>query len=712
MRKPSSVFSVALWALAITAVAGTVALMSAPGANPAAINFIRPGLVMKVLTASVANDGTVTARVKITDLKGLPLDRDGINTPGAVSLSFIIATIPKGQTQYQAYTTSVQTSTITKVTATQPSADSGGTFAVAADGEYIYTFGTKLPAGFDTTATHAIGAYGSRNLTEFSMGTNYASDVYNFVPNGSKVTVTRDVIRNQSCNKCHDDLAFHGGSRRGLAMCDLCHTPYTYPNVPNFDPDTGNTIDMVVFAHKIHDGKALPSVIAGKPYQIIGHNNAVSDWSTVSFPAGGTGDARNCTFCHEQNTGAAQATAFLTPNRMACGACHDNVNFVTGANHGNLPQATDKDCATCHIPRGDLELDKSVLGAHVIPTQSPSRAGIVVELLKVTNGTKGQKPTVTFTLRDGKGNGIPLASMKTSPNRVGVVLAGPTIDYGYIKFGSDVTTPGYVAEDATNGTCDAGGTCSYTFTHAIPADAWGTYTIGIESRRAHVINPGSSSPVNTQYGAVSKVISFSVDGSPLSGRRVVVDTNKCNNCHGFLSVHGENRNQVQECVLCHNPSQTDSPVRPAAVNAADKAAPAQGVNFALMIHKIHTGEGMAAFNRTYIVVGNGGSHNDFSDVRYPAMTPTGTVGSAATNKCYMCHIPGSEQSLPMGLNKVMDPQGLVNPAWPVGSACTACHQSTNTMVHVMMNTDATFGETCDVCHGATADFNVSKVHAN
>ena len=54
------------------------------------------------------------------------------------------------------------------------------------------------------------------------------------------------------------------GRRRGIEMCVLCHTPQTT------DPDTGNTLNLPVMAHKIHMGSELPSVQAGKPYQIIG----------------------------------------------------------------------------------------------------------------------------------------------------------------------------------------------------------------------------------------------------------------------------------------------------------------------------------------------------------------------------------------------------------------------------------------------------------
>ena len=231
---------------------------------------------------------------------------------------------------------------------------------------YQYTFATHAPSGFNPAVTHTIGIYGSRDLTEFDLGTNYASATFNFVPNGSAVTVTHDVIRTQSCNRCHDQLSAHGGSRRGIEMCVLCHTPQTT------DPDTGNTVDLPVMVHKIHMGSELPSVQAGHPYQIIGFQGSVADFSTVVHPS----DPRRCEVCHQQDSGAAQATAYLTkPTRVACGACHDDVNFATGANHAGGPQISDNQCSICHIPQGELDFDASIKGAHLVPADSTQPEG-------------------------------------------------------------------------------------------------------------------------------------------------------------------------------------------------------------------------------------------------------------------------------------------------------------------------------------------------
>jgi len=219
------------------------------------------------------------------------------------------------------------------------------------------------------------------------------------------------------------------------------------------------------------------------------------------------------------------------------------------------------------------------------------------------------------------------------------------------------------------------------------------------------------------------VFYFSVDGSPVQARRQVVDIAKCNGCHTSLSLHGENRNQIEMCVLCHNPSENDASTRSTATVPADKALPPQSVNFALLIHKIHTGANMATnFGTDYIVVGFGGSHNDFgtafasvpasipnTGVRYPVMDSTGTTGD--TTKCYMCHVNSSEANFPIGKNPVLNPQGLLSPMPATTAACTACHQNTSALAHAVSQTDPKFGESCDVCHATGAAFDVDVVHA-
>jgi OmcA/MtrC family decaheme c-type cytochrome len=660
----------------------------------ATVQFVRPGLVIKILSAQVAADGAISTTYSVSDPQGLPLDSLGVTTPGPLTIRFIAAYIPKGQEQYVAYTTRVSSGAALPSTV-QAAVDSGGATTTLADGQYKYVFATKAPAGFDPTATHTIGIYGSRNLTTFNLGTNYDSATFNFVPNGSAVVTTRDVVRTASCNTCHDQLSHHGGSRRGVEMCVLCHTPQTS------DVATGNTVDFKVMVHKIHMGSQLPSVIAGKPYQ-MGSGAGLSDWSTVVFPA----DPRRCETCHNQTSGAAQKTAFLTnPTSATCGSCHDDVNLATGVNHPGGPQIDDKLCSTCHIPQGELDFDASIRGAHVVPADSAMLSGLTLSLVKVVNGSAGQAPTVTFTVKDKNGAGVRAAQLGS----LSLTMAGPTTGYGYTNFGSDVTTPGYVTESALQSTCGSDGTCTYTFHHAIPANATGSYSIGIESRRTETLLAGTTSQMSVTYGASNQVISFSVDGSALLPRRMVVATSNCNQCHVELSVHGSLRNQTEYCVLCHNPSNTDISQRPAAMVPADRALPPQGINFNFLIHRIHSGPNIVADGgQPFVIVGFGGSHNDFSDVRFPALSPQGNPGDR--RNCSMCHANGSEQTLPAGLSAVLDPQGPINPVQPITGACTGCHTAIATASHALANTTV-LGESCQVCHATGAAFSVAQVHA-
>ncbi len=681
-------------------------------ADAQTVEFVRPGLTITITGATIGPDGTITVNYTLTDPSGLPLDATGVTTPGTISVSYVAAVLPKGQEDYSAYTTRTATGTVIATTQ-QPGADSGGTLTSTAAG-YQYVFHTKASSGFDATATHTIGIYGSRNLTVYSLPTNYASATYNFVPNGSKVTQVHDIIETASCNACHDQLSAHGGSRRGLNMCVLCHQPQL------FDPNTGLTLDAKVFFHKLHMGPNLPSVKAGTPYVPAINSFGTFDFSKVTYPAD-PGDPRRCTVCHSQSTGAAQQTAFLTnPSRVACGSCHDDVNFATGANHPGGLQNDDTLCANCHIPQGELDFDASIMGAHVAPTASTLLSGLSVKITNISNGSAGKAPTVTFTVLNTAGAAVPLSALGS----ISATMTGPTLDYGSVNFGSNATTPGYVTESmATAATCSAAGSCMYTFTHAIPAGSTGTFAMGIEARRTETVpelTGGATVQTAIQYATPNPVSYFSVDGSPVTDRRSVVALANCNQCHISLQLHGTLRNNTEYCVFCHNPMNTDFTTRATATVAADKALPPQGINFNLLVHRIHYGQNLQAAGRNYTVVGFGGSHNDFTNPNdtasavlatlFPAMTPTGATQD--TENCSLCHINSTEQNdlTLTGLLPVTDPQGPLNPVQPFTSACTGCHVTLPDASHALSNTTV-LGEACAVCHAAGTIEPVDQVHA-
>lgn len=644
------------------------ALEKAFYADENTLNFVRPGLQLKVLAAVVNPDGSIAARLRITDTMGAPLDRLGVFTPGPVSISLVAGFIPQDQDTYTSYTTRVQTSPITRQAATQAVADSGGSWTQEAQpGEYTYTFRSRATPNFDRTATHTIGAYASRNLNEFDLGVNYASTTYNFVPAGGEVTKVRDVVSTASCNSCHTSLAAHGGARRGMDLCVMCHAPQY------IDPDTGNTLGMTVMTHKIHMGKALPSVVAGGKYQLIGFQQSVQDYSHIGYPM----DNRNCQSCHAQEgpKAASQARNMFRPTAASCGSCHDNINFAEGIGHPRV--ADDTRCAQCHRPAGEREWDLSVAGAHTVPEFSRNLKGQSIELLEVTGAAPGQNASITYRLKDSEGNLLSPSDMTA----LSFVMAGPTSDYSL-----------YFSESGRTDPVSPSGTATHRFNRALPSDARGSFAITAEGYRNVTFEGPDRIPTTVRDPLKNQTTYFSVDGSPTQPRRQVVSMEKCNACHLRLEFHGRNRNTTESCITCHNATMTDAARRTSAT------LPAESISFATMVHRIHTG---STQGRDYVLYGFGNVAHDYSKVTYP---------TSAAN-CDTCHINNSQNiPLPRGLRPVNDPRGFLPNPGATTAACLSCHTSLEAAAHAQLNT-APLGESCAVCHGPNAQFSVSRVHA-
>jgi len=659
--------------------------------------FIRPGLQLQILGALIGSDDRVEFRFRISDSKGAALDREGVLTPGAVTIRAVLGYIPQVGAPYVAYTVRTQTSP-NGISAQQAGFDQGSVVPVG-EGEYSFTFGEPLPVSFDASATHTVAAWANRDLEEFELGEFYDADTFDWVPDGSDVTVKRNIVDDSSCNQCHGELSAHD-NRTKVAVCVTCHTPQST------DPDTGNSVDMGEMTHKIHMGSSLPSVRAGEPYQIVGFRQSVHDYSNVVYPA----DVRNCQTCHIQPDGAAAVAApaatrahrrsrvssrssavaerqqiganqhLLNPNRRACGSCHDDVNFATGENHADLPQISDNECSRCHTPQGELEFDLSIVGSHTVERASKELPGTIFEILDVTEAAPGRRPTVTFSIANDQGASVEPGDM----GRLALVLAG-NIE-GSADFGQ------FYSENAT-GAQGSAGRYFYTFERAIPEAAVGTWAVGVEGYQNAMILPGTNQERSVRDAGDNKVFYFSIDGAPAQPRRQVVTQEKCNACHFDLDLHGSNRNDVEHCVLCHNPNVTDVARRP-----TDAGAP-ESVNFKEMIHKIHRGEELT---RELTIFGFGGTPHNYNEVRFPNRL----------SDCSSCHVNGSQNlPLPADVLSTVTPRDPIDPAPPATGACLSCHTRLSAAAHADLNISDRFGESCDVCHGSEAEFSVERLHA-
>jgi OmcA/MtrC family decaheme c-type cytochrome len=651
-----------------------------------AVAYIRPGLKLKVNSITIPTDRKPLVDVTFTDDFDQPLDRLGKTTPGPINASFILAWWDPVARHYTAYTvrnvTTPANSPRPGVRAVQATTDSGGTWTDLETGHSTYKFGTALPENFDRTKTHTLGFQAFRNLTnipEIGLGKNYYDNLeYDFRPDGQAVTTTWAKINDQtSCLACHDakNFGFHGSSaRRDVKLCVLCHQPQSV------DPDTGNTLDMKVMVHKIHAPGELSA-----PYIIYGNAQSVHNYSHVTYPQ----DVRNCDNCHEGIVAAqkpAQSDLWYTkPGREACGSCHDDINWVTGANHAAGPQLNDDACATCHQPSSEFEFDASIKGAHTIPAKSKQLKGLTATVVSATNMVAGQKPTVVFSFKNADGTAVDPTKLATfSP-----ILAGPTSSYTWYRREEGRQTATF---NATTGNT------TFTFVNAIPEGATGSWTVSVDFRRNATLKRGDGgADIAIQESGANPVRYFAVTGS-VAPRRTSVTTAKCNECHDALSLHGGQRNVVEECVICHNPKESDVSRRPAT------AGEPESISMQRLIHRIHRGH---ALTQEFTVYGFGGTPHTYNEVGYP-----GDLTS-----CTKCHVNNSEL-LPTtpGQDPVTTLRDFFTPQGPGTAACLGCHDSQDAAAHAYLNT-VTFpgatnpAEACATCHGTGKDWSVERVHA-
>jgi OmcA/MtrC family decaheme c-type cytochrome len=624
-------------------------------------DWIRPGLNVDILGVKIKKH-TPVVTFKISDSFGNPLDREGNLTPGAVSVNFVLSYIKSGESQYTAYTTHTATGTNGQ-TALQPFQDQGGTYNSKGNGVYEYVFNTQLPAGYDKSATTTLGTIGVRDLTSMGLSVYVDNPTFDFRPDKRPVVSIRQVVALESCNTCHNSLSYHDGHVKSTAMCVLCHQPQ------NSDPSSGNTLDFKVMIHKLHSGANLPSVKAGKPYYFVDNGKKV-DFSDVEFPQ----DVRNCTTCH-QNTSLYYKSK---PGLAVCASCHDDVNFETGAKHLGGIQTSDANCSQCHQPDSGKEFDASIVGAHTVPLQSKQLPGVVFEVQNVTNLASGQSPTVSYTIKNKKGNPILPKDMSS----LSLVLGWPTSDVGF-----------FLRETANKTSQINGNTYTYTFTGKLPNDATGSLIVGIEGYVNVKINPGTPKETTVRDAGFNQVAYYAVNGAETVPRRQVVDTAKCNKCHDTLALHGGSRRNAQYCIVCHNANADDSGQRPSNMN------PPESIHLKWIIHKIHTGKNLT---QPFTIVGYGKNPISFNEVRFPG----------DRRDCETCHLAGA-YTLPMketNLLPTKTARAFMPVTQPIASACLSCHDSKAAASHAFNNTTI-LGESCVVCHGEGAEFAVTKLHA-
>jgi len=173
----------------------------------------------------------------------------------------------------------------------------------------------------------------------------------------------RVVVDRANCNKCHDNLALHGGNFQNTAMCVMCHNPNGDDSSQR--PAAQNppeSIDFKRFIHRIHTGENLT-----QDFTIYGFRGSVNNFNGVRFP----GDRRDCEKCHVPGAEevlenppdgllpTTTARDWFSPQQhytAACLGCHDTKAAAAHAYVNTAPFG--EACAACHAADDEFAVDK------------------------------------------------------------------------------------------------------------------------------------------------------------------------------------------------------------------------------------------------------------------------------------------------------------------------------------------------------------------
>ena len=665
------------------------------------------------------DNAVVTFTFAATDIAGNPVPADILLTPSGSNLAYARFTIAKLVPGQEFPRSGGTYRTPNEWFYYGPRSHRSPSQLTFGGGVYTFTFVEDVVLNLSEAGyTHRVGIeiYGIPN------GPRSVNPTFDFVPDQAgpsyTFTQTRDIVTTAACNECHDPLgytpSFHGSRRVETRYCGLCHNANN-----DLAPQSGALgapsvpIPFAKLVHGIHTGQDL---------LVFEDGVNIGDFTEITYPA--WQDIRNCTKCYK---GAANSGNWRTvPSIAACGSCHTDVDFATGAGHlgGSQNNTT---CGLCHNP-DVLDIGVSHRTENVTPNNPDVPSGLANFKYSIDNVTVNDNvAVVTFHITK---DGAPLSLSPYPPTGFtggpGFLLAW-TLPQDGISAPADYNnrnSPAPPSSSTGNGAGDAPSVslASVAGSATLVDNATKTYRVSLtaapfpadaEMRAVALQSYFSQTVGTTSVGRHTPSVHKKVTGD--AERRTVVKSGYTNNdpvngqpigcleCHETIEAHGGSRvNNVQICVICHNPNKSSSgrTVDPANINPEVVAAlgsepltyPEASNNFKNMIHGIH-----AATDRPYEFVRNRlngilvlGNEITFpGNLKHCLKCHIGTTYGAAqpanvlltTTKSTTGVASETRAQIIAARNTVSNATDLVNS--PTASACYGCHASIATASHMV-----------------------------
>ena len=250
-------------------------------------------------------------------------------------------------------------------------------------------------------------------------------------------TVEKQIVEKEKCAACHlgaDSGKFYFAhidvgfspvgnpalDQNAVRNCKTCHNNDGYSAyVDPANPDSRIVDQIVKRIHGVHFGEELQNPTNTDP-----ETGIFKDYRGVIFP----NNVRNCNSCHVDDRYKTQ------PSRLACGACHDQIDWTTGKSivagkldHEGGPQPNDSGCSTCHP--ADTGGMKAIAEAHKF---EQLRNMIDVSLTLPRNGkffVAGEKPVITLVIMNDNGKPIDHTSVnETTFSTANLAVYGPRLN--------------------------------------------------------------------------------------------------------------------------------------------------------------------------------------------------------------------------------------------------------------------------------------------
>lgn len=234
--------------------------------------------------------------------------------------------------------------------------------SVTLDGD-VYTYNMVTPIADDVVGSIALAIESRISVVvndlpgeddDVSVNFNTMNPVFYAAVTDSAPVARRMTISQDKCEACHDRIEFHGGSRRNVEYCLVCHNPRTSDVEERPEGVTGGeSVSMAYMIHKIHKGEEL-----NKQFLVFGHNSSEHEFNEVLFP----GSITQCSLCHTIDVPGLPLPkevlpiefldkelnlVKIPPTSAACTSCHDNDGAIAHAQLNTTSSGLES-CSVCH----------------------------------------------------------------------------------------------------------------------------------------------------------------------------------------------------------------------------------------------------------------------------------------------------------------------------------------------------------------------------